>query len=276
MTKVTGNYLIAGKQLVPVAEFDDYVVDQNDTIYEVLRVIHFKPLFIGEHVDRLIRSMMLKKINISDSRAQIIQNIKRLIENNDLPDGNIRFQFNNNDIRQFCAWYVPAYYPTDKQYREGVPVMTFSAARQNPNIKTRDIELRQEADEFIRQQGIYEAILVNNDGYLTEGSRSNIFFIEGDIFVTPPLSFVLPGVTRQKIIELIRNNQLKVKEEIIRQEELKHFSSCFITSTSAKVLPVSSVNGIITDVNNDWVKKISEQYNQLINDYLERFNWSDI
>jgi branched-chain amino acid aminotransferase len=276
MTEATGNYLVADNQIIPVAKFDDYVADQNDTIYEVLRLIHSKPLFIGEHADRLIRSFMLRETDISASRTQIIHDIKRLVENNGLPDGNIRFQFNNNDIRKFCAWYIPAYYPSDKQYREGVPVMTFQAARQDPNIKTRDIRLRREADEFIRQQGIYEAIMVNNNGFLTEGSRSNIFFIERDVFVTPPLPFVLPGVTRQKVIDLIKDNHLKLKEELLRKNELNRFSACFITGTSAKILPVSSVDGVHTEVDNKWIKIISDQYSQLINDYLDHFNWSDV
>jgi len=276
MTEATGNYLVADNQIVPVAEFDDYVVDQNDTIYEVLRVIHSRPLFIGEHVDRLMSSFKLQQKDMSSSRSQIINGIKRLIEENELSLGNIRFQFNNNDPKQFCAWFTPACYPTDQQYRTGVHVMTYQAARPNPNIKTRNIELRQETDEFIHQHNIYEAILVNEKGYLTEGSRSNIFFIHQESFITPPLSFVLPGVTRQKIIKLIRDNSLILKEEIIKQEDLKRFHSCFITSTSARILPVSSINSIEKDVNNKWLKMISKQYNRFINDYLKYFNWSDI
>jgi branched-chain amino acid aminotransferase len=276
MTEATGSYLVANGQIIPVAELDNYVEDLNNTIYEVLRVIDYKPLFVGEHVDRLISSFGLIHKDISPYRNQILNGIRQLIEKNDLSHGNIRFQFNKNDTEQFRAWYVPARYPTEQQYKTGVRLATFHAARQDPNIKTRDIELRQKADELIQKQDIYEVILVNEEGFLTEGSRSNIFFIDNNLFVTPPLSFVLPGVTRQKIIELIKNNNLTIKEETVRPEELSRFSACFITSTSAKVLPVSAINGIGKDVNNKWLRLISEQYNLLIEDYLAGFNWTEI
>ena len=276
MTEATGNYLVADNQIVPVAEFDNYVADLNNTIYEVLRVIDSKPLFIGEHVDRLTGSFELRQKDISPYRSQIINGIRKLIEENKLAQGNIRFQFNNNDQEQFRAWFVPSCYPTDQQYKTGVPVMTYRAARPNPNVKTRDIELRQNTDKFIQRNHIYEAILVNGEGYLTEGSRSNIFFLHGEAFVTPPVSFVLPGVTRQKIIELIRNNHMELIERIIKEEEAEHFSSCFITSTSAKVLPVSTFNEFRMNAENKELSKVSELYNLLIDNYLKKFDWAGL
>ena len=276
MTEATGNYLVAGKQIVPVADIHDYVLDKDDTIYEVLRMIASKPLFLEEHIDRFIHSFLLRQKDIASYRQHIINGIKLLMKHNDMANGNIRYQFNNNDIRQFRAWFIPAQYPTQQQYTEGVTVMTFEAARHDPNVKARNIQLRKDTDLFIHQHNISEAILVNEQGYLTEGSRSNIFFIYKDIFVTPPLPFVLPGVTRQKVIGLIRDNHMKIEEKIIRPEDAEHYAACFITGTSAKILPVSFFNHLKTDTSNKWLLKISGLYNTLCNNYLENFQWPEL
>jgi branched-chain amino acid aminotransferase len=276
MIQVTGNHFVTNNELIPVKFIENYVDDEDNTIYEVLRVVQFKPLFLEEHLHRFLSSLTSVHKNKSQATDKhlITERIISLIRKNNIPYGNIRFQFNSNDTGRFCAWFIPVAYPSEQQYADGVPVKTLSATRIDPTIKTRDKKLRQNADDFIKEHDIYEAILVNPEGYLTEGSRSNIFFIDGKTFCTPPQYDVLPGITRQKVIYLLKNNGLQFEEELIHISELSRFQSCFISGTSAKILPVATINEITMDVQNDLLRNIIKSYNSLINNYLESFRLS--
>jgi len=275
MVQVTGNHFVTHNELIPVKFIENYVDDEDNTIYEVLRVVQFTPLFLEEHLHRFFSSFTSVRKDKSQAvnRSHITNRIRSLIRKNDIPNGNIRFQFNNNDAKQFRAWFIPVAYPSEQQYADGVPVKTLSATRIDPTIKTRDKKLRQNADDFIKEHDIYEAILVNPEGYLTEGSRSNIFFTHNETFCTTPQSDVLPGITRQKIIQLLRNNRLQFEERPIHMSELNRFQSCFISGTSAKILPVVTINEVVMDVRNDFLENIIDLYNSLTNNYLGSFRW---
>ena len=273
MIQVTGKHFITHNSLIPVKFIDNYVGDEDDTIYEVVCVVQFTPLFLEEHLARFLSSLVsvYKDKSLVVNKQLISERIRKLIRKNNISFGNIRFQFNSNNTKQFRAWFIPAAYPSRQQYTEGVSVKTLPAKRTNPNIKTRNKKLRNDADEFIINHHVYEAILVNQEGYLTEGSRSNIFFISNEIFFTPPQSDVLQGVTREKIISLLTNNNLHFKERLIHISELNSFQSCFISGTSVKVLPVATINEVTMDVQNNLLKNLIYLYNSLIERYLESF-----
>ncbi|MGZ8162526.1 MAG: D-amino acid aminotransferase [Methylobacter sp.] len=97
-----------------------------------------------------------------------------------------------------------------------------------------NILLRQEAVE----KGCAEAILVK-DGYVTEGAASNIFAVIDGILITPPKgSGILPGITRDVILEIARKNNVPHSEDIISLEALKTASEIWITSSTREIIPV--------------------------------------
>jgi len=273
MIQATGSYFIHNNKLSLIDDIRYCIQDKDDIIYEVIRFFDFKPLFLDDHLDRFLMNFNLRPEEIINRKKQLTSNLHVLIKENGLPYGNIRFQFNHNSTGSFCAWLVPFSYPTDEQYIEGVRVKSFQAERNEPNIKTRDIRLRQHADEFLRAHDVQEAILVNEEGLITEGSRSNVFFIQDNLVVTPPLSLVLPGVTRQKIILLIHENKLNFAEKLIHVNDIKNFESCFISGTSPKILPVAYFNTMQMNVNNKLLILLVRLYNQHIDNYLTRFKW---
>jgi D-alanine transaminase len=97
-----------------------------------------------------------------------------------------------------------------------------------------NILLRQQAIEM----GCAEAILVK-DGYVTEGAASNIFAVIDGILITPPKSQeILPGITRDVILELSRHNNIAYSEDIISLEALKTASEIWLTSSTREIVPV--------------------------------------
>jgi len=273
MISISGNYFVTYKDLISVRFIDNHVQDKNDIIYEVVRFIDSKPLFLEDHIERFMNFFPFKKEKKEVWTSLITRRIRVLIEENKISDANLRFQFNNNSPNSFCAWMIPSKYPSEQQYYRGVTIKTYLGTRSNPNFKARNINLRKDVDTFIELNKIYEAILVNSEGFMTEGSRSNIFFVQDDIFITPPLSMVLPGITRKKIIELIKSNKLKFEERLIHTEDTWNYSTCFISGTSPKILPVAIINDIKMDVKNNHLINLIDSFNKQIDEYIEMFRW---
>jgi branched-chain amino acid aminotransferase len=228
---------------------------------------------LEEHISRFLRTFQLDKKKEAQNRQQLIHQLRELIQCNNISDGNIRFQFNNNQLNRFCAWFIPSKYPTYHQYSNGIDVKTYHGERIDPNIKSRDIELRLAVDRFITREKVYEAILLNPKSELTEGSRSNIFFVTDECIVTPPLELVLPGITRQHIIFLIKKHGIQFEERNIHIDEIANFASCFISGTSPKILPVKKFDELLLDIKNPLVQKLMKLYDQSIGSYLSDFKW---
>ena len=98
-----------------------------------------------------------------------------------------------------------------------------------------------------KQQAIeakaYEAILIKS-GYVTEGSSSNVMIYEGGVIKTPPLDdSILPGVTRQEVLDIAKTEGLGVQETMISQLELEGAKEIFLVGTTIEVLPVTTLDG---------------------------------
>jgi branched-chain amino acid aminotransferase len=116
----------------------------------------------------------------------------------------------------------------------------------------------------LQSRQAYEALLVNREGLITEGSRSNVFFImEDGTIVTPPDSLVLSGITREKIIGLCRSEGMNLIFGAVAETDLSGFRSLFITGTSPMVLGVQSVEDHRFDAGNPVTDNLHTLYERL-------------
>jgi branched-chain amino acid aminotransferase len=120
----------------------------------------------------------------------------------------------------------------------------------------------------------YEVLFENKDGYITEGSRTNIFLIKDDTLYTPPAGEVLSGITRQKIIEISERNGIPVIEKSIARGDLSQFGTLFLTGTSAKLLPIKHMEDISFIVDHPLMKHLMESYDLCIASYIDDFSRS--
>ena len=259
------NYYILNGELNPVAEF---VPAENDGgIYEVVRVERGVPLFIGEHLQRFFSSVkMARKISLY-SKFEIIAFVKKLIAKNGVEAGNILISCRES----LKIFFVAHRYPTEKMVEEGVVCGVLNAERVNPNAKVLQTSVRQKADKLISENNYYEVLLVDNSGRITEGSRSNVFFVKGNEIITSPGNNVLLGVTRKNAILLAQEAGYFFFEEEIEFEKLSDFDAVFITGTSPKILPVKQVDNFLFDPQNKIVRFLIDGYNQLIDEYIKRY-----
>ena len=237
-----------------------------DIYYEVIRLIDGQVLFLQDHLDRLKNSLAGTGI-LFPGRDTLLKNLSLLLKNNSFSQGNIRICLqpstaNNADL--FC-YFVPYFYPEANKYLEGVRLLTYPHIRPNPGIKKWDDRFRSSVGKFIREQGIYEAVLVNRKGEITEGSRSNLFFIDQKgRLVTVPDKFILPGITRKYVLAIAQQEGIPVIESSISLDSLGTLASAFISGTSPKVLPVKQLDNYSFEVSHPVLQMLMKRFEELI------------
>ncbi len=263
-------------KLVSCKAFNADQLNKGIVIYEVIRIINRTPLFYQEHVERFYNSVKNSGFRINLSAESIALRIKSLIETNKLEDVNIRFQisFTRDNKATFSAWACPFFYPKNEFYESGASLSTIVAHRDNPNVKIYNRKLINNVFSRIGKDNIYEVLLLNKDGFITEGSRSNIFFVDGNRIITPPLSSVLPGITRLNVIKIASKLEIDCNEVDINYNSLQLFDGAFITGTSPKVLPIGKIDGVIFNPDHPTISVLMKSYNEIVVRYIDSFSWS--
>ena len=106
--------------------------------------------------------------------------------------------------------------------------------------------------------------MINETGQITEGSRSNVFFVSNKKLYTAPLNLVLGGITRLKVIDICNKLKIDTVQECLNKEQLTDIDGAFITGTSPGVLAINKIDNIELNVNIDLIKQISTEYNTLV------------
>lgn len=241
---------------------------KGEEIYEVIRVTEGVPLFLEDHLDRFYRSARLCGMDAAPGPDSIREGLEKLMTANMMGEGNIRFSHTSYGNGLFRAFFIPHAYPGENMRKEGVSCGLLTAERQDPNAKVYRQELRTEADRLREEKGHYEVLLVDRRGCITEGSRSNVFFLRNGCFYTAPDPDVLPGITRKKVLEIIFQLNYIVITDSVRKEELPAMEGVFLTGTSPKVLPVHTVGSFRFRVGHPMVSRVADAYDELIRTYI--------
>lgn len=274
MSECYGKFFVENGKVLESDKFSSEYVLQGTSLYEVIRVIDSVPVFLERHLERLNNSAKLANKRLWMSKENIKDAILELIKANKTNEGNIKIIFNYRNVDQensntFLVYFIEHHYPSEEQYSLGVPVILCFKERSNPNAKIINNNFRSETDEKIKASKSYEAILVDRNNYITEGSRSNIFMIKDNCVITAPLEAVLPGITRQVIIEICKNEEIDFCEKNVSFNQISDLDALFITGTSPKILPISKVDDFVfKSSTNIIVQSIMRHYNRIIEEYI--------
>jgi branched-chain amino acid aminotransferase len=259
------DFFVKDGVVMEVWNFDTSWTKGRKMIYEVMRVIGGKPLFAEKHIERLLQSAHLSRIKTDISVRDLMDSIDKLIHANPAEDGNIMFCIvEMKENIHFLSWYVPHYYPTEEEYHEGVFIHSIKAMRRDPNAKKWNTALRKQASFLKEKHDAYEILLVDKQKNITEGSKSNIFFIRGNGVFTSPEGKVLPGITRQKIKELCDTLLISFVETDIPLAEMAFYESAFLSGTSPGILPVNAIDKVRFNCSNEVLRKLMDAYDNEI------------
>lgn len=257
-------YFVFDDEIRPVSQF--VPAENEGGIYEVLRVINEVPLFLDDHLQRFFHSAKLAGKTIRYTEPQIRSFLNKLIEQNHITEGNVLISCKIH----LKAFFIPHKYPTTEMYSLGVNCGILNAERDNPNAKVFQTTVRQQADKLLSENEFYEVLLVDNNGFVTEGSRSNVFFVAGDTIFTARGNQVLPGITRQKVLEIAHMLQTEVIEKQIQLSEIQQFDAAFITGTSPKILPIRQIDKMQFDPENPIIIRLMDTYDNIISAYVQK------
>lgn len=272
MKECLGKYFIYNGLVKECQEFDPFYLDDPYYIYEVLRVIESVPLFIEDHHQRLLKTAAHTGLSTGLIPQDLPKMISKLIHTNKFKQGNIKIVIHKGrqpiPDKILQIFITGHQYPTAKQFQYGVQVALIEGIRDNPNAKVMDVSLRNKANEIKQQKQVYETLLIDNDCCITEGSRSNVFFVKNNELITPPLSDVLPGVTRKHILDVCEKNCIAVREEKVLVKELEFMDAVFISGTSRKVLPVKAIGELTYNVDHTLIRQVQHLFNEEVKQYI--------
>lgn len=267
MERCINDYYVINGDIEGSNSFSQEKIMGETNIYEVIRIIDGVPLFLEAHLERMEKTFKLMNIGTKLNISTVKDTIDKLLRSNNNVIGNIKLIY-VVEKNTLSAYYIKHSYPDEELYREGVKTILFYGERKNPNAKIIDNDFRERVNKSIKENQVYEAILVDNKGQITEGSRSNIFMVKDNYVITSPVESVLPGVTRGEIINACNKLNIQVKEEYLKDSDLKNIDGLFISGTSPKVLPISKINEYRYRSNfNDIILSIMKAYDCEVDKY---------
>lgn len=227
----------------------------GDAVYEVIRSYRGRLFALDRHLDRLARSLRETEITGVDI-PQVRAVIEEAYARSGFPEAVVYLQITRGVAPRRHA-YPEGLRPTilvhvrdagplfDLTIREGVRCITARDLRwRRCDIKSTNLLPNVLAQTRAKRQGAYEAILVDDEGYVTEATSASVFCVEAGVVVTRPLGpEILASVTREVVIELAKGQQIPVSEEPISLRRLRAADEVFLAGTGDEVCPVLELDG---------------------------------
>lgn len=247
------------------ADFSEKIFAQGLSIYEVVRVFKGHPIFLKDNIVRLDNSLKASNISIHAENLHLPEKLQRYIELEQMVEGNLKYvlHFQSATPDEYI-FRIPHTYPTEDDYRKGVPTITCKAIREHPEVKYINTDLRTLTNRLIKEYQVYEVLLVDNEGFITEGSRSNIFFVQGDTLYTSPQEYVLPGTSRKRVFDICKRENIRIVEKRIGFNTLEKYDVAFLTGTSPLILPICRIDEVCYSPNHALLRRLMGCYFALL------------
>ncbi|MBU3826836.1 MAG: branched-chain amino acid transaminase [Candidatus Anaerobiospirillum merdipullorum] len=218
---------------------------------------------LKEHIDRLFNSAKIYRFPVPFTKQEVMDACCQIILENGMDSGYIRplifignvglgVRFPAGTKAQVMVGAIPwGAYLGEEGLQKGVAVGTSSWHRLAPNTIPTEAKA---AGNYLSsilianecaQNGYTEAVALDTEGYISEGSGENVFIIKDGVLFTAPFTCgLLPGITRDTIITLAKEMGLEVREQRMQREMLYLADEMFFSGTAAEITPIASVDGI--------------------------------
>jgi branched-chain amino acid aminotransferase len=275
-----------------------HVIHYGSSVFEGMRCYNTpkgSAVFrLKEHVKRLFNSAKIYRMNLDYSMEEFTQAIIDTIKLNELDECYIRpviFRgYNelgihpvNNPLDSVIAVWSWGEYLGEEALDKGVDVGVSTWRRMAPDTIP---NMAKAGANYMNSQlakmesvlnNYQEAIMLDYQGMVSEGSGENVFLVSDDVLFTPPTSTsILPGITRNSVVTLANDLGIEVKEDQIPREMLYIADEVFLTGTAAEITPVRSIDKIIVGegVKGEITKKLQDNFFDVINGAVpDDHNW---
>jgi branched-chain amino acid aminotransferase len=236
--------------------------------YEVIRIKNRALLFLEDHITRLNHSLKMANIDKTFTIKAIQADFAKLFQADGIKNQNVKLSVSFENGYLNCAlYYIDSVYLNENIYKKGVQVKTKSFERENPEIKQRTTAM-QTIRKQLQLDNVYEYLLVDREGLILEGTKTNVFSVKGTQVITADTGRVLGGITRQHVADLARAHS-GLTESLLAKTDLKEVEAVFLTGTSIGILPVSKVDDIrFNSANDPVVVSLMKAYEVWENTYI--------
>lgn len=275
-------------EIQPIEQVKVSVLDRaflfGDAVYEALRVYSGRLWLCEEHLQRLERS--LAELRIPCDLERLHQRMLQILEHSKVQEGLMYIQITRGEAPR--THYFPPVAPTPNEliyvkefdgdphaaHRDaGVACATYPDIRwARRDIKSVNLLGNCLACQYAIEQGCYEAILVEPDGNISEGSHTSVFGVVGGKVLTAPKGHhILPGITRDLVLRLAAKASIPVEERAVRKDDLDSIDELFLTGTTTEVLAITKVDGkpIGIGVPGPVTQRLQETYLETLQQWLQ-------
>ncbi len=214
---------------------------------------------LDEHLVRLLDSMRMIRMDLPVSKEELHQACQEVLKVNKFTEAYLRplaflghgqmgLGARGNPLNVVVASWKWGAYLGDDGMNKGVRLKTSSFSRNHPNAAmsrakvvghyVNSILARYEAND----DGYDEALMLDHHGFVAEGTGENVFLIKNGVIKTPPVTNILPGITRRSVIEILRHEGYPVEEQLFGRDAFYVAEEAFMCGTAAEITPISSVD----------------------------------
>jgi branched-chain amino acid aminotransferase len=214
---------------------------------------------LREHVDRLFDSAQIGDIKIPYSKKEISEACKETLRVNQLKEGYIRpivfigggvmgVYPGDNPIQVAIITWSWGAYLGEGALEKGIRVKVSSYTRHHVNVMMTKAKICGNyvnsvlAKREVMKMGYDEALMLDTEGYVSEASGENIFMVKNGVLKTTPLTSILPGITRDAVIQIAKAKKIPLLEERFTRDELYTAQEAFFTGTAAELTPIREVD----------------------------------
>lgn len=240
-------------------------------VFDLAAIYNGHVFLEDEHLKRLQNSARLLGLKLPKSISDTKEISKKLIDKNKVQNGLIRWvltggvsssHFVENETFAILI-EDEAIYPK-RYFEQGIKIVTIDVKREIPAAKTLNYQVAYSHYPAMEKAGAFEMIYTSNNQVL-EATTSNIFIVKNSKVYTPK-NDVLLGVTREKVIELCRKNDIDIYEHDISKNDLSNADEVFITATTKKIMPVTKIDD--KKVGNGNIGPVTKKLTELFESYI--------
>ena len=248
---------------------------------------------LEDHTDRLFRSAHILGMNIPFSKDELNEVQKQIVRENKLDSAYLRpmcffgsegigLRADNLKVHVMVAGWEWGAYLGPEALEKGIRIRTSSFTRHHVNITMCKAKANGNymnstlALQEALRDGYDEALLLDVDGFVAEGSGENVFIVRNGIIFTPDLTSALEGITRETIVDLAKEFGYEVREKRITRDEVYVADEAFFTGTAAEVTPIRELDGrkIGSGVRGPITEKLQSKYFDLVHGRVaEHMDW---
>jgi branched-chain amino acid aminotransferase len=269
-----------------VIQSTDRLISVRDTaalrgygLFDYFKVIEGVPVFVEDHIARLLRSCKGLDLDIPYDASALKSMIMTVIKNHPVKTFAVRFLVTpgvgpdsgtKGDTPEVFCIGEPISFPSDSDIAKGWKLLSYEYARYLHQFKSINY-LQLMANKNLLKNHNANDFLFKYNGFVSESTRANIFFVKDERTLVTSSEFILEGVTRKRLLENLTPD-FRIEVRPVKYEELSSFKEAFISGSSKNIMPVFAIDDIRYNSDNPVTKEILKRFEKITQEYIAQYS----